>query len=125
MAEKTLVNALQMLFHQLSVEKGVTIDRAALTPAYEGMVSGLFTLTVSMSGGTDCSDKVRCLIYAMHDYVPLEQRQSIAGVRVFDSGKEFDYFIKYGHAPDTRDLYEGEFQNYPVNRRPEMIPVEA
>lgn len=125
MVRESLVTALQVLFHHLTAEKGAAIDRAALIPAYDGMVSGLYILTVSMPGGQACSDKTQCLIYALHEHVPQAERQSIAGVKVFDSAKEFDYYIKFGYSSDASDVWQENLQAYSPNRRPELIPVEA
>lgn len=123
MVRESLVTALQVLFHHLMEEKGAAIDRAALIPAYDGMVSGLYILTVSMPDGQICSDKIQCLIYALHEHVPQEERQSIAGVRVFDSAIEFDYYIKFGSISDACQVCEENLQAYSPNRRPELIPI--
>lgn len=124
MVEESLVNALQTLFHKLAEEKGTIIDRAALIPAYDGMVSGLFILTVSMPDGKSCEDKTRCLIHGLHSYMSLEERKPITGVRVFDSEQEFDQYLRSGSGY-SREIYEEELRMYSPNRRPEMIPVEV
>ena len=125
MVKESLVNALQTLFLRLAEEKGATIDRAALIPAYDGMVSGLFILTVSMPDGKTCSDKTRCLIYGLHEYISQEERQSITGVRVFDSAQEFDHYLRFGYNANPCEVCEEDLRAYSPNRRPELIPVEA
>ncbi len=125
MAEESLVNALQTLFHKLTEEKGTLIDRAALVPAYEGMVSGLFILTVSMPDGKSCEDKTRCLIHGMHSYLSYDERKPITGVRVFDSGQEFDQYLQSGRSRKTCEVCEEELRMYSPSLRPEMIPVEV
>ena len=125
MVKDSLVNALQTLFLRLMEEKGAAIDRAAMIPAYDGMVSGLFILTVSMPNGQSCTNKTRCLIDALHEYVPLEERKAITGVRVFDSATEFDYYLRYGYNSDACEVCEEDLRAYNPSRRPELIPVEA
>lgn len=125
MVEGSLVSALQTLFHKLMEEKGVLIDRAAMVPAYDGMVSGLFILTVSMPDGKSCEDKTRCLIHGLHSYVSQEERKSVAGVRVFDSALEFDQYMRLGYNAGTCEVCEEELRMYSPSLRPEMIPVEA
>jgi hypothetical protein len=97
MVKTSLVNVLRDLVNSLIADKGVVIDRAALLPAYEGMVPDLFILTVSMPDGKLCLDKIKCLIYGLHEYTSEEARQSIAGVRVFDSAIEFDQYLRFGY----------------------------
>lgn len=125
MVKESLVNALQTLFLRFMEEKSATIDRAALVPAYDGMVSGLFILTVSMPDGQTCADKTCCLIYALHEYVSLEERKYITGIRVFDSREEFDHYLRFGYNPDACEVCEQDLRAYSSSRKPEMIPVEA
>lgn len=121
MAKKPLVDALQSLLNYLLEKEGTAIDRAALIPAYEGMVPGLFILAVSMPGEKRHFEKTEYLIHALHQYVPQDERRSVTGVQVFDSPEEFDDYVKYGYISDSDEPL-------PLRRtyiKPDFIPVAA
>ena len=119
MAKESLVNGLQPLFHHLEKD-GTTIDRAALLPAYEGMVEGLFILVVSLPGAEFHFEKVKYIVNALHRYVPIDQRRGITGVQVFNSAEEFDEFIQFGYLVDSDEerIRRGRY-------KPELIPIAA
>ena len=121
MAKQPLVNTLQTLFQHLLEEERTLIDRAALIPAYEGMVPGLLILAVSMPGKKAHFEKIEYLTHILHKYVSPEERKSITGVQVFDSPGEFDDYIKYGYMSSNEE-------SLPLHRfyvKPELIPVTA
>jgi len=122
MVKESLVNALQTLFHKLNEDKGTVINRTAMVPAYDGMVSGSYIPLVSMSDGKLCEDKTRCMIHGMHTYLSRDEGKQITGVQVFDSKQEFDQYLRLEY---NRDVFEQELRMYSPSLRPEMIPVEA
>ena len=101
MAKRSLVDALEGFLHYLIEEEGTAIDRAALLPAYEGMVPGLVILVVSMPGEKAHFEKTKYLIHMLYKYVPQDERQSVTGVQVFGSPEEFDDYVKYGYVSDS------------------------
>lgn len=123
MVSSILVDAIHSLVDKLSKERQVYIQKAALTPAYEGAVPGLFTLTTLISNASSCDDKIECLIEGLHTYVALNIRKSIASVRVFDSESEFDYFVKTGYGFGTCEPCMQHMQPFRQDLMPELIEM--
>jgi len=123
MVKESLVNALKALFVSLREQKGAIVDRAALVPAYDGAVAGLYILTVSMPDNNTCSNKIECLILGVHEYMEVEDRKSIAGVRVFNTADEFDYYIRTGYGYEHCEPCMQYMQTPRAELRPEIISI--